>query len=266
MLLPTPIVNLLKPGTTLLHKYQIERLRLEGRDAILYEAADPIHGRQVCVEVLRRETADAEALARFQLEARGANVLDVGTIEGMHFVVLNEGPRKTPSRPPPLPTRARKSKPPPPLPVPIPIYVDEAALEAPPPIPVPIPIYVDEAALEAPPPPISQPETVFEQTAWRPARRSATWLWAALLAAAAAMTGAVAWYTGHGTSGAAPAAIVPPLPSSEASPEPAPPPTEEKTIVVEPVPAQTDVIQAPTAAPQPSPPAADSASSDPLTI
>ncbi|HSQ62226.1 MAG TPA: hypothetical protein VLM85_03390 [Polyangiaceae bacterium] len=238
-------MNLLKPGTTLLHKYQIERLRLEGRDAILYEAADPIHGRQVCIEVLRREPADAEALARFQLEARGSNVLDVGTIEGMHFVVVNEGPRKTPSRPPPLPVRARKSKPPP--------------------LPVPIPIYVEEAAAEAPSPPISQPETVFEQTASRPARRSAAWLWAALLAAAA-MTGAGAWYTGHGTSGAAPAAIVPPLPSSEASPEPAPPPTEEKTIVVDPVPAQTDAIPAPTAPPQPPPPAADSASSDPLTI
>jgi len=254
LLHPLAIVNLLKPGTTLLHKYRIERLRLRSRDVILYEATDAIHHHHVCIKVIRRDQTDNEAFARFQLEARGPNVIDVGTIGEMHFVVVSEWQRRTPRRPPPLPARARKSKPPP-LPVPIPIDIDEVALEASPP------------PVSPPPPPISQPETVFERTASQPARRSAAWPWVALVVAAA-LTGAGGWYVGYQTSRGAPAAIAPTLPSSETKPELAPPPIEEKTVV-EPIPTQTDAITAPTtpAAPaQRPPPTAASASSDPLTI
>ncbi|HSQ66588.1 MAG TPA: hypothetical protein VLM85_25380 [Polyangiaceae bacterium] len=268
-------MDLLKLGTTLSHTYRIERVRLQMRDMVLYEGTDT-SDRRVCIKVFRRDPEDPELSARFERELRAPDVIDVGTANGMRFVVVDlrqhapktpsqrppPPPPRTKSTPPPLPPRASKSTPPlpsaskstpPPLPprtksTPPPLP-PRATKSTPPPLPVEVPIVVDEPLFEgppplaplpvaAPPPPISQTETGFERPAssYLP-RRSPVWSVVAFLVIAA-MTGAGGWLLGHQTSRPAPAANAPILPQSEAT-EIAAPPAPPSTSA-DPTPAQTD--------------------------
>lgn len=69
-------------GTTLLGKYRIDRIRLETRDAILYEATER-SGRRVCITVLRRDRLTSD-------DTRDANVIDIGRTTGLPYLVTAE--------------------------------------------------------------------------------------------------------------------------------------------------------------------------------
>lgn len=75
-------VSPLELGTTLLRKYRIDRIRLETRDATLYEATDEC-GRRVCITVLRRDRLTSD-------DTRDANVIDIGRTTGLPYVVTAE--------------------------------------------------------------------------------------------------------------------------------------------------------------------------------
>ena len=225
-------MDLLKLGSTLLHSYRIERVRLQSPDMVLYEGTDTSDHR-VCIKVFRPDLEDPELSARFERELRAPEVIDVGTANRMRFVVVDLSQHKptTPSQPPlsaiqpTPPLRASKSTPPPLLPprrksTPPPLPA-RASQSTPPPLPVEIPLVVDEPVLEespplaAPPPPLSQEETWFEEPASSyPPRRSPVWSVVALLVIAA-MTGVGGWLLGHETARRAPAATAPVAPLSE---------------------------------------------------
>ncbi len=86
------IVGPLKVGSTLSNKYKVERLLAESGGVILYEATDTARAKRVWIKILEREAlANSAALARFQREAGGAKVLDVGKSEaGLPYMVASE--------------------------------------------------------------------------------------------------------------------------------------------------------------------------------
>src|SRR4029079_19544728 len=79
---------------------------------------------RVWIKIMQRESlANAAAMARFQREAAGAKVLDVGKNDaGLPYMVATEfGPDKPPAMPPrpkPQKTTLRGVAPPPPVPAP----------------------------------------------------------------------------------------------------------------------------------------------------
>ena len=113
----------LQVGTTLSQKYKIERLLAESGGAVLYEATDTSRKQRVWIKILQRESlANAAAMARFQREAAGAKVLDVGKNDaGLPYMVATEfGPADKPAMPP-RPKPAKTTLPgvaPPPMRVP----------------------------------------------------------------------------------------------------------------------------------------------------
>jgi hypothetical protein len=102
-------VGPLQVGTTLSQKYKIERLLAESGGTVLYEATDTARKQRVWIKIMQRESlANAAAMARFQREAAGAKVLDVGKNDaGLPYMVATEfGPPEKPSAPRrPLPPR-----------------------------------------------------------------------------------------------------------------------------------------------------------------
>ncbi len=112
--------GILRVGTTLSHKYRIERLVLERHGVQVYEASDA-NQRLVGIKIIRRELlGDAIAFARFQLEAWETSVIDFGSIAGVPYFVTTEYERVVTARPPPPPPRPS-----------IPIYVEIPAGETP---------------------------------------------------------------------------------------------------------------------------------------
>jgi len=97
-------VGPLQVGTTLSQKYKIERLLAESGGTVLYEATDTARKQRVWIKIMQRESlANAAAMARFQREAAGAKVLDVGKNDaGLPYMVATEfGPpdKASPPRP-----------------------------------------------------------------------------------------------------------------------------------------------------------------------
>jgi len=96
-------VGPLQVGTTLSQKYKIERLLAESGGTVLYEATDTARKQRVWIKIMQRESlANAAAMARFQREAAGAKVLDVGKNDaGLPYMVATEfGPPDKPAAPP----------------------------------------------------------------------------------------------------------------------------------------------------------------------
>jgi len=172
------IVTPLQLGSTLLRKYRIDRFRKRKDGVLLYEGIDASRLRRVCVKVLERAAVnDAVRCARFHDEAHAANVIDIGTCEGLPYFVTTDCELAPPRpKPPPLPKPA--SSKPPPLPKPKP--------------PPDIPIFVDEDALLMPAPSISY------DLALEPRRRvRASWF---LLVAVTALAASVGWYVSSRSS------------------------------------------------------------------
>ena len=93
----------LQVGTTLSRKYKIERLLAESGGAVLYEATDTSRAQRVWIKIMQRESlGNAVAMARFQREAAGSKVLDVGKNDaGLPYMVATEfGPPEKPAMPP----------------------------------------------------------------------------------------------------------------------------------------------------------------------
>jgi len=105
-------VGPLKVGTTLSHKYRVERLLAESGGVILYEATDTSRAQRVWIKILQQDAlSNAATLARFQREADGAKVLDVGKSEaGLPYMVATElGPDNSPRIPARAPPRGAKA-------------------------------------------------------------------------------------------------------------------------------------------------------------
>ena len=247
-------MNPLQLGSTLLQQYRIDRFRRRKDGVFLYEGVDASRLRRVCIKLLDRSASkDIVKCARFHDEAHRANVIDIGTCEGLPYFVTTEcelvpPPARRSSKPPPLPKRA--SSKPPPLPK-----------SKPPPLPE-IPIFLDEDALlvsTPPPPPIASDPilpTTFEP---RPrARARAPWL---LFVALTAITGFAGWYVGRSQADVAPAVAAEPITQAATAATAEKPPT--LAPVIEPDAAPSAVEPAPeTTAPKPRP----RATVDPLTI
>ena len=92
----------LKVGTKLSDKYRIERLMAESGGVVLYEATDVPRSQKVWVKILQRDSLHkADALERFQRDANGAKVLDVGkSTDGLPYVVASEFGSDAASPPP----------------------------------------------------------------------------------------------------------------------------------------------------------------------
>jgi hypothetical protein len=235
-------VGPLQVGATLSQKYKIERLLAESGGAVLYEATDTARQQRVWIKIMQRESlGNAAAMARFQREAAGAKVLDVGKNDaGLPYMVATEfGPEKPamPPRPKPQKTTLRGVAPPPP-PVPKQEEIEEEAaplsgsdvvidvvaestpvlappLVTPPPellLDVPDVPFVEDPVIELPAATASEPTmkrkrasaaaTVFID---RPKERSQTGVWIIALVLASIVTGGAGWYFGHrGTHAAAP--------------------------------------------------------------
>jgi hypothetical protein len=96
-------VGPLQVGATLSQKYKIERLLAESGGAVLYEATDTARKQRVWIKIMQRESlGNAAAMARFQREAAGSKVLDVGKNDaGLPYMVATEfGPPEKPAMPP----------------------------------------------------------------------------------------------------------------------------------------------------------------------
>ena len=236
-------MNALQLGSTLLQKYRIDRFRRRKDGVLLYEGVDASRLRRVCIKLLDRAASnDAVKAARFHDEAHGANVIDIGTCEGLPYFVTTEcelvppPPRRTSSKPPPLPKR--HSSKPPPLPKP----------KLPPVIDIPIFVEDDVTVLElpkaAPPPP-------------RPrVRVRASWF---LFVAIAATTGFAGWSVGRAQSDVAPAAPPEPIMTQHATadkPRESPP----AAVVESATPPTVESATSPPSKPRPKP------TVDPLTI
>lgn len=222
---------------------------------LLYEGADASRLRRVCVKVLDRAAGnDAVRCARFHDEAHGANVIDIGTTEGLPYFVTTEcelaPPPPRPKKPPPPLPKKPSSKPPPlpkkPKPSPeIPIFVDEDAILVSTPAP-PIPIPSDPV-----PPMTFEPEPR--------ARARASWWF--LLVAMTAITGFAGWFVGRAQSDVAPASASDPNadrppPATTTAEPPAPPPAIESTTPA----AESAPLPTPSSKPRTRP------TVDPLTI
>jgi hypothetical protein len=238
-------VGPLQVGATLSQKYKIERLLAESGGAVLYEATDTARKQRVWIKIMQRESlGNAAAMARFQREAAGSKVLDVGKNDaGLPYMVATEfGPEK-----PAMPPRPKASKttlrgvapPPPPVPSKAKEEIEEAAplsgsdvvidvVTPPPPVlatpfvtpplepvvDVPDIPFVEDPVIELPAGTRSEPTmqrkrasaaaTVFID---RPTeRRSQTGVWIVALVLASVVTGGAGWYFGHkGPHAAAPA-------------------------------------------------------------
>ena len=150
----------LQVGTVLSEKYRIERLLAESGGVILYEATDTARAQRVWIKILERN-AGADAQARFQREATGAKVLDVGeNPEGLPYMVASEFGAPSEAAPPrpkvPLPSKRSVAVPP--------KKPTKTTLRgvAPPPPPLPkeetsIPLLGDDVVIEAEPTPPPQP-------------------------------------------------------------------------------------------------------------
>ncbi|HEX4514511.1 MAG TPA: hypothetical protein VGH87_10285 [Polyangiaceae bacterium] len=96
-------------GSTLLHKYRVVRFRKRKDGVLLYEGVDTLRPRRVCIHLLDRAAlVDDVKCARFHDEAHAANVIDIGTCDGVPYFVTAEltapqQPRPS-KKPPPLPT------------------------------------------------------------------------------------------------------------------------------------------------------------------
>ncbi len=102
----------LQVGATLSQKYKIERLLAESGGAVLYEATDTARQQRVWIKIMQRESlGNAAAMARFQREAAGAKVLDVGKNDaGLPYMVATEfGPEKPAMPPRPKPSADPRS-------------------------------------------------------------------------------------------------------------------------------------------------------------
>ena len=82
----------LQLGMTLSQKYRVDRLLAESSGVVLYEAMDIARAQRVWIKILQREfLMNADALERFQVEASGAGVLDVGkSSDGLPYLVATE--------------------------------------------------------------------------------------------------------------------------------------------------------------------------------
>ncbi len=126
----------LQVGATLSQKYKIVRLLAESGGVVLYEGTDTARSQRVWIKILQRESLnDPDALERFQREAGGAKVLDVGkNPAGLPYMVATEF--KSDKEKPPLPQRVKTTlpgvAPPPPR---LPVDDDE---EAPPSSSIPL--------------------------------------------------------------------------------------------------------------------------------
>ena len=127
----------LQLGTTLSQKYKIVRLLAESGGVVLYEATDTARAKRVWIKIMQREALNnATALARFQREAAGAKVLDVGKNDaGLPYMVATEFGTDKPPPPVPTktPTKAKTTLPgvaPPPPSSDIPLIDDEDVLVA----------------------------------------------------------------------------------------------------------------------------------------
>jgi hypothetical protein len=104
-------VGPLQVGATLSQKYKIVRLLAESGGVVLYEGTDTARSQRVWIKILQREALnDPDALERFQREAGGAKVLDVGkNPAGLPYMVATEF--KSDKEKPPLPTRVKTTLP-----------------------------------------------------------------------------------------------------------------------------------------------------------
>lgn len=241
-------MNPVQLGSTLLHKYRIDRFRRRTDGVLVYEGIDTSRCRRVTIMLLERAASlDAVKSAHFHDEARGANVIDIGTCDGLAYFVTAERvlapppPRKRPSsKPPPLP----KPKPPP-LPD-IPIFVDDEAIIA---------------STPAPPPPIPSDRVMTAFESPPPERKRASW--ALLVAGAMIITGLGGWYIGRGESDITPAAAPDPIstqPTTTSEPERAAPPLVIEPVVDASPPVASAPPPVPSSKPRPRPTA------DPLTL
>jgi hypothetical protein len=290
-------------GATLGQKYRVIRLMAETGGLVLYEATDTAHARRVWIKILPREAlTNADALARFQTEAAGAKVLDVGkSDDGLPYLVATDF--ASPAGAPPLPRKGPKSTlrgvapPPPPMPRPqLTSQEDDRADDgvlAPTPVPLPIPVEVAtipviEEVAEAPAvaPPIQDDVLLRERkkrrartVVIRTQRPSYGWVWAVVLVAIAGAAGVGGWYLGHRQTNARATVVVPhdlPPPSSDPSTQPEPaitPPPPVATATVTASDSTHSAAGSATVVPPPPPthvrrrpPAAPHTNNDPLTL
>jgi len=260
-------VNRFNLGSTLLHKYRIDRLRRRKDGVVVYEGTDTFHPRRVCIKMLEQK-ATPDAVARFHDESRAANVVDIGKSEGLHYFVTSEG---TLTLMPPAP---RPSKPPPPLRLPRPPSSKPPPLPKPKPRALPeIPIFLDDDALVAsappPPAPVSSDKLLPTSFETKAPPRIGTTSRALLLVAIAAITGFAGWYAGHVVSDMTPAQAASEPVATEvttttmATIEP-PKPIAPPEAVIEPPPAALSTVTPPAPAPSSKPHARTKV--DPLTI
>jgi hypothetical protein len=248
-------------GSRLLQKYRIDRFRRRKDGVLLYEGVDVSHARRISIKMLEAGAFDDAVSARFHEEARGPNVIDIGTSDGLAYFITTDcvlspppPPLKPPSRkPPPLP-RPPSSKPPPlplkppskkppPLPADIPIIIDETAFLQPPPRLPPI----------APPPPTSSDRilpTTLDTNPFKPNR--APWMVAFVLLAT--ITGLAGWFLGQSQAHTeiTPASAPPePIVTQSRAVEPQPPaPIESVTKPVESAAPTQEAPEAPSAKPR----------------
>jgi hypothetical protein len=155
-------VGPLQVGATLSRKYRIERLLAESGGVILYEATDTARSQRVWIKILQRDALEnADALARFQREAGGAKVLDVGkNDDGLPYMVATEfgaaleKPPAPRTRPPLLGTKSAKST----LPGVAPPTIDPDD-EPPPSSEIPLLGDADVLSVETPRPPEPKPKS-----------------------------------------------------------------------------------------------------------
>ncbi len=231
----------LERGTVLLHKYRIDRFRLESAGVSVYDGTDTVHARGVSVKMLERG-------ARLGRESRD-KVVDIGRRGGSMYFVESSAPMR------------RVSKPPPPLPkaVDVPITFEEVVVEEEPTVIVEL----------------SEEPTREEPTREEPSREEVTSIvarsvpivvrrrprWIALLVAAVLVAGALVMLnldTGKTEAVTTTNAVIP-----IESPKPPPPPdtAAESPKVTPPAPAPTTTSDTET-----TPRRSSKSKQDPLTI
>jgi hypothetical protein len=242
------VVASLQIGAVLSQRYRVARVLFDGDTATVYEAIDVARSQRVWVKMLRREAAaDREAFERFQNEATGPDVYDVGRADGLPFVVTSNlraaMPQPMVPRPASSPTKKTLMGIAPPSNGSRPVALDAADLLEedtvaattspfaatdpglePPTLLQPAPLqarspFYAEVPMTQPQPMNGWPAVVEEPVEPRRAKPF-PFAWAGAMVALATLTGAGGWYLGHRS---APVVVVsgPAAPSSVRSALPA---------------------------------------------